>query len=191
LNGIGERGLALDEKLKTFYETHEKRKSVREFADRPVEPDKLARLLMVLNRAQSAANRQPWHFIVVDRGAPARAEFNSLFTKEGFKNAPVAIVACAEPAKAWVRKTDNVNYAWVDVTIAVTEMIEAATAEGLGSCWVAAIDAGFVKEILSIPGHIEIVGIIALGYPLAELKKEEKNRKPLQEIIHYGKWQGR
>lgn len=176
-----------DEKLKTFYDLYERRKSVREFDDRPVELEKLSRLLMTLNRAQSAANRQPWHFIVlVDRDD--RAKLDDIFTKEGFRHAPVMIVACADPAQAWVRKTDKVNYAWVDVSIALTEMIGAATAEGIGTCWIASLDPERVKSALGIPGGLEVVGIVALGYPREELVKENKPRKPLGEIIHYGKW---
>lgn len=178
----------MNEKLKIFYELYDKRRSVREFDNREIEADKLSRLMMVLNRAQSAANRQPWHFIVVENNG--REELNTVFHKEGFKKAPVVIVACAEPGAAWVRKTDNVNYAWVDVTIAVTEMIGAATAEGLGTCWIAALDPSRVKGILGIPGRIEVVGIIALGYATEELKREEKDRKPLNEIIHYRRWKG-
>jgi len=177
-----------EEKLSTFYELYERRKSVREFSDKPVGLDKLARLLMALNRAQSAANKQPWHFVVLEK--KDREEFDKILTKEGFKNAPIIIVACADPTTAWIRKTDGVNYAWVDVTIAITEMIGAATAEGLGTCWIASIDPARVKEMLGVPSHIEIVGLIAIGYPVKELEKEEKHRKTLGEIIHHGKWQG-
>ncbi len=141
---------------------------------------------MTLNRAQSAANRQPWHFVVMEKKDIAR--LSEVLTKEGFRNAPVIIAACADPAQAWVRKADGVNYAWVDVTIAVTEMIGAATAEGLGTCWIASFDPARVKEILKIPAHIDLVGLIAIGYPQAGLAKENKVRKPLGEIIHYGKW---
>ncbi len=176
----------MDEKLRIFYELYDRRRSIREYLDREVERDKLARLLTILRRAQSAANRQPWHFIVVEK--EGREELNEVFTKEGFRKAPVVIVACAEPGQAWVRKTDHRNYAWVDVAIAVTEMIGAATAEGLGTCWVAAIDPERVKRILKIPPHIDVVGIITIGYPVKELVREEKNRKPLEEIIHYGRW---
>lgn len=178
----------MDEKLKAFYDLFERRRSVREFSGKAVEDEKMARLLRALNRAPSAANRQPWHFIVTDK--KNRGELDSVFTKDGFKAAPVIIAACAEPSKAWVRKADGINYAWVDVTIAVTDMIASATAEGLGACWIAAIDPARVKEILGIPGHIEVVALIAIGYPEKELSREEKQRKPLKEIIHYGRWQG-
>ncbi len=177
----------MEERLKVFYDLYERRKSVREYDGRPVEPEKIERLLTTLNRAQSAANRQPWHFIVLSNDGE-RERIKDLFTKEGFKGAPLLIVACADPAQAWIRKTDKVNYAWVDVTIAVTEMIGAATAEGLGACWIAAVDAAAVKARLGVPDNIELVAVIALGYPREELKKEDKPRKALAEIIHYGRW---
>ncbi|MBI5562725.1 MAG: nitroreductase family protein [Deltaproteobacteria bacterium] len=176
----------MDDKLKAFYELYDRRKSVREFDPSPVGLDKLARLLTALQRAQSAANRQPWHFIVVEN--KDRDALNGCLTKDGFKTAPIIIAACADPALAWVRKADGVNYAWVDAAIAVTEMIGAATAEGLGACWIAAIDPERVKQALGIPGRIDVVGLVAVGYPKAELAREEKNRKPLTEIIHHGRW---
>ncbi|HHL40291.1 MAG TPA: nitroreductase [Deltaproteobacteria bacterium] len=176
----------MDEKLRTFYELYERRKSIRDFLDRPVEDDKLARLLEVLRRAQSAANCQPWHFIVI-RGED-RAAINEVFYREGFKRAPVIIAACAEPAKAWTRRCDGRNYAWVDTTIAVTEMIGAATAEGLGTCWIASFDVERVKAVLAIPDDIDVVGLIAVGHPPQPLRKEEKDRKALDEIIHWGRW---
>ncbi len=174
------------EKIKVFYELYERRKSVREFADRGIEPDKLARLLMTLNRAQSAANRQPWHFIVAEK--KGREALDALLYKEGFRNAPVIIAACADPDSAWVRKADKVNYSWVDVSIAVTEMIGAATAEGIGTCWIASLEPDKVKAALGVPARMDIVALVAIGYPTAELVKENKSRKSLGEIIHYGKW---
>ena len=176
----------MDEGLEKFYQLFTRRRSVREFLDSGIEEEKFARLLNILRRAQSAANRQPWHFIVI-RGEE-REPLKRVFTKEGFKGAPLLIVACAEPSKAWIRKADRKNYAWVDVTIAITEMITAATAEGIGTCWVAAIDPADVKRILNIPEDMEVVSIIAVGYPKEGLVWKEKDRKPLEEIIHRGRW---
>ncbi|VAV84161.1 hypothetical protein MNBD_DELTA01-787 [hydrothermal vent metagenome] len=176
----------MNERLSGFYELYLRRRSIREFSGRDIEEDVLRRLLEVLRMAQSAANRQPWHFIVVRD--EQREAFNEVFTKDGFKAAPVLIVACAEPERAWERKPDGRNYAWVDVTIAVTEMIGAATAEGVGSCWVAAIEPLKVKELLGIPDKIDVVGVIAMGYPNEELRQIEKDRWPLEKIVHYGKW---
>lgn len=176
----------MDEKLKNFYELYDRRKSIRAFDGRPVEPEVVARLLTALQRAQSAANRQPWHFIITEN--TGREALNACLTKEGFRIAPLLVTVCADQKQAWTRKADGVNYAWVDATIAVTEMIGAATAEGIGTCWIAAVDPQAVRECLDIPGHIDVVGIIAVGYPKTDLIREEKTRKPLTEIIHHGKW---
>ncbi|MFQ5479946.1 MAG: nitroreductase family protein [Thermodesulfobacteriota bacterium] len=176
----------MDVELERFYSILRRRKSLREFSVKAIEPEKIDRLMAVLQRAQSAANRQPWHFILVEN--KYREALNEVFTKEGFKDAPVAVVACADRGSAWTRRVDGVNYAWVDVTIAVTEMITAATAEGLGTCWIAAIDPARVKAILNIPAAMDVVAVIALGYAKEPLAIEEKNRKPLKEIIHHGRW---
>lgn len=176
----------MNDKLKTFYELYDRRRSLRVFSEQGVEPEKLDRLIEILRRAQSAANRQPWHFIIIEK--EGREALDETFTKEDFKTAPVIIAALAEPETAWIREADKKNYAWVDVTIAVTEMIGAATAEGLGACWIAAIELDEVRRLLQIPAEIEIVALIALGYPEEELKRIEKDRKNKEEIIHYNKW---
>lgn len=176
----------MDEKLNNFYELFSRRKSVREYSDKEIEEEKLNRIFETLRRAQSAANCQPWHFIVLKK--EGREEFNQLLKHEGFKKAPVIIVACAELKKAWIRRYDNVNYAWVDVAIAITEMIAAATAEGLGTCWVASFDPDKARKILGIPQNIELVALIPIGYPKTPLVREEKDRKKLEEILHYNRW---
>ncbi len=180
----------MDDKLKIFYELYDRRRSIREYSEDPIEEIVLHRLLEILRRAQSAANCQPWHFIVIKSDDPVREEFNSVFYKESFKSAPVVIAALADPSNSWTRKEDNKNYAWVDVTIALTEMIGAATAEGLGACWIAAVDTDKVKSILGYADGLELVGLITLGYPSEELKRINKERKPLRDIVTYGRTSG-
>ncbi len=179
----------MDENLKNFYVLYGRRRSIREFdGDVIIEDVVLERLLNVLRRAQSAANRQPWRFVLVKR--EENEEFGEVFTEQGFKEAPVWLVACTDPKEAWIRQADNVNYAWVDATIAVSEMIGAATAEGVGTCWVAAFDPDHVRRLLDIPRDLEVVGIIVMGYAREELRWVEKDRKHLDEIVYYGKWKG-
>ena len=124
----------MEEKLKNFYELFTRRKSVRDFSEKDIDDKVLNRILEIGHRSPSAANCQPWHFIVLRK--KDRNDFYGLLQKT-LSSAPVMIVGCAEKEKAWVRKADSTDYAWVDVTIALTEMIAAATAEGLGTCWIA------------------------------------------------------
>jgi len=175
----------MEEKLKNFYELFTRRRSVRDFSDRDIENEVLDRILETGRRAPSAANCQPWHFIILKKGN--RGDFDSLLQKS-FSTAPVIIVGCAEREKAWVRKADGMNYAWVDVAIAMTEMVTAATAEGIGTCWIAAFDPEKVKMALGIPPRIDVVAALAMGYPKEPLVREEKRRKDIREIIHYNSW---
>jgi nitroreductase len=179
----------MDNELKKFYETHHSRRSVREFDTREIEAEKLDRILNALRTAQSAANYQPWSFIVVKREDEGRGKLDKLFNKESFKEAPIAVVACAEPTKAWTREADGVNFSWIDVTIALTEMIEAATFEGVGSCWIAALDPKEVALILGVPEDVEVVAVVVLGYAHKDFEKVTKSRKSKDEIIRYGRWE--
>ena len=171
----------IDVRLKTFYDLYYTRRSVRQFQDKPIEDTVLDRLIETLRRAPSAENRQPWHFYIIKD--KLRPQFNEVFYKEGFYQAPVIIAACAVPGKAWVRAEDKINFAWVDVTIALTDMINAAAAEGIGSCWIASFNVNRAEELLNLPDNVELVSLMALGYPDKPLCVEEKNRKTLNEIV--------
>jgi len=166
---------------KVYYDLVRSRKSVRNFSGKKIENDKLNRILETLRLAPSATNSQPWFFYVVKDSL--RAKFNDVFFKECFYAAPVVVAGCALKDQAWVRKTDKMNYAWVDVTIALTEMISAATAEGVGSCWVASYDLDKADSLLDLPDNMEIVSLVVLGYPEKPLAIEEKKRKSFAEIF--------
>lgn len=84
------------------------------------------------------------------------------------------------PDKAW-KRGDGKTYVDVDVTIAMDHLILAATAEGLGTCWIAAFKPKVIKEVLNIPNNIEPLVLTPLGYP--EVIPEPTYRKPLEEII--------
>lgn len=162
-----------------FYEILRLRQSVRSFSSRPVERDKLERIMMVGRLAASAANRQPWKFFLLHR--EGREDFDRLI-REHFREAPVLLLACAHPSEAWCRRFDDRNYAWLDVGIAVTEMVLAATAEGLGSCWVASFDPAGAREVLGLDEEWEPVTAVALGYAAAPLQRQKKVRKAVEEV---------
>ncbi len=170
----------------SFYKIVASRRSVREFQEREIPPDVLQRILQTGRRAPSAANRQPWYFMAVTR-AEGHPLYDLLYVK-GFRNAPVLLVGLADRRRAWVRKSDGANYAWVDVAIALTEMILAATAEGLGTCWIAAFDSVEARRVLGLPPEVDPVSLVALGWPTEPLEPVEKDRKSLTEILRQGIW---
>ena len=78
----------------------------------------------------------------------------------------------------------------VDTTIALQTMVLAATAEGLGTCWIGSFYEDKVRKLLNVPDNLVIVAMLSVGYPR---DKEEstsrppriKNRRPLAEIASY------
>jgi len=176
------------------------RRSVRRFSDRPVEDEKLQALLEAVRMSPSWANRQCWRFIVI-RDGQAREAISELsyveafFAPKGYKvnpakkglaEAPVVIVACADPAESGVLWDQS--YYMTDIGIASQTLMLTAHSLGLGSVFVGVFDDKKLRELLRIPEEIKIVGLFPLGYPLDETKKEGPPRKPLSEIVFYEKW---
>jgi nitroreductase len=84
------------------------------------------------------------------------------------------------PDDAW-KRNDGKGYVDVDVAIAMDHLILAASAEGLGTCWIAAFKPEVVREVLNIPDNMEPLFLTPLGYP--ETIPEPTFRKPLEEIV--------
>ena len=162
-----------------------KRRSVRAFEKRDIEEEKLEEVLHAGRLAPSANNRQGWRFVVV-KDAEIREKLKGSVKQDFAAEAPVVIAACAV-------SDDNImtcgekNYP-IDTAAAVDHMTLQATELGLGSCWIGAFYQDKVKKILGIPDKVRVVSLLSLGYPLKPLKIEEKERKPLSEIVCRDGW---
>jgi len=167
-----------------FYEVLRTRRSIRKYKRAPVEEEKLERILEAVRIAPSAANFQPWHFIVV-KDESVKHALKEAYGREWFTAAPVIVCACGEPAKAWVRR-DGKSYVDVDVSIAFEHLILAAAAEGLGTCWIGAFDPAAVRKALGLPEGIEPIAMTPLGYP--DEAPRPFSRKSRDEIVRQDKW---
>lgn len=161
------------------------RKSVRTFLDKPVENEKLIKILDAARLAPSAFNQQRWRFLIV-RKIQTREELIKRAKIPPFVGkAPIIIVACA--------KTDNcmMHYGQpcypIDVAIALDHISLAAVEFGLGSCWISSFDENKVKETLKIPQEIRIISLMLLGYPL-DPSIIDKQRLPIDQIVKFDKW---
>jgi nitroreductase len=166
-------------------EVLKKRRSIRKYQTKPVEKDKVLKVLEAARLGPSAANRQPCQFIVVT-DENARERLRSSYNEDWFVRAPVVIVGCVNPKESWRRK-DREEYWKVDAAIAMQNLILAATELGLGTCWVARFDEKAAKKALDIPKEFKIVAMTPLGYPDEE-KDLVSDRKPLDALVHYDKW---
>ncbi|MGC8849780.1 MAG: nitroreductase family protein [Candidatus Bathyarchaeia archaeon] len=150
-----------------FFEAVEGRRSIRAFKKAPVDDGILRRVLEAAQWAPSAGNLQARDFIVVRdpsvKERLARAALGQWFIVE----APVNVVVCANLERSASRYGERGRrfYAWMDAAAAVENLMLAAHALGLASCWIGAYRDEEVSEILGLPEWVKPVAIIPLGYP--------------------------
>lgn len=160
------------------------RRSIRGYRPEPVPADALGRILEAARLAPTAANRQPFQLIVVTEPS-MRKRFKEVYDRDWFWTAPVILVGCVEPARAWQR-FDGFSAAEVDLSIVMDHVILAAVDEGLGTCWICNFDEPRAKEILGIPAEVRVIAMTPLGYPAVE--PGEFQRKKLVELIRHERW---
>ena len=156
------------------------RRSIRAYQKRPLEEDVLVEVLEAARLAPSARNRQEWRFVVVKD----EAQIQRVAAAAGqpfIGTAPVIIAGVAlNPER--VMRCGVPTYA-VDLAIAMTNITLAATAQGLGTCWIGSFDQEGVKRVLQIPDSCKVVQLMPLGYPAEN--PEARPRKPLSEVVSY------
>ena len=177
----------------------QQRWSPRAFADRPVESEKLLRLLEAARWAASCANQQPWYFIVATReDATEYARLLSCLRENNQQWAAHAPVLMVSVAKLSFDMNDQPNrYAFHDVGLAAANLIVQATALGLFVHQMAGFYPDKVRELYGVPDDFEPVAGIVLGYPgdpatlSEELRQRElapRVRKPLETFVFQGAW---
>jgi len=167
-----------------FSELITNRYSVRGYKPDLIEDEVLQQVLEAARMAPTAANMQPFQLIVIHTKG-RQDELRRIYDRDWFVQAPIIIVACGIPSKAWVRH-DKANYGVVDVAIIMDHLILGATAQGLGTCWIGAFNPEAAREILGLPEDVDPIVMTPLGYP--DDTPRPKERKPLQELVRYERW---
>ena len=165
-----------------FYELTKARYSVRKYADKPVEQDKLEKILAAGATAPTAKNQQPQRIYVL-KSEDAIAKMRAI-TRCAF-DAPVVLLVCGDKEAAWTNPFNNRNSAEMDCTIVTTQMMLQAQELGLGTCWACWFDTAQTKEVFNIPENQEVYAILPLGYPAENSKPAalHDSRKPLTETV--------
>jgi len=161
-----------------LHEVLENRYSVRKYEDRPVEDDRLRRVLNAGRMAPSGRNLQQWKFVVV-RDAERRQALAEAAEQPWIAHAPVIVaVVSTEPERMMFCK---IPAGPVDCAIAIDHMTLAAVAEGLGTCWLGHFDQDACCNLLDVPPSAKIIEMLALGYPADT--PPPKKRKALDEVV--------
>jgi len=171
------------ESLEVF-EAIKGRRSIRKYKKDPVPEDFITKILDAGRWAPSASNRQPWSFIVLKdiniKKKVAKATTYGRFLAD----APLGIVVVIDPEVS--HRSGGIE----DGAIATQNMLLAAHALGLGTCWIGSYNSTYeerVKEILEIPKNRRALSIIFMGYPA---ESPTSNRKELREIVSTDKYGG-
>jgi len=156
------------------------RRSIRKYKPTAVPEEKLTQILEAGRWAPSASNSQPWKFIVV-RNEKVRNELARVATYGSFlAQAPVAIAVVIDPRAS--------NHPVEDGAAAAQNMLLAAHALGLGTCWIGSYDSAYegrAKEVLGIPDDKRLQSLIALGYAA---ESPTKGRVELSKLVCYDRY---
>lgn len=156
------------------------RTSIRKYEKRKVEEDKIKRLLRAAMAAPSAGNQQPWEFYVVT----ARGKLEQLSQCSPYagmlKEAPLGIVVCCQ------KDCRLPDYAQIDCSAAVENLLLEADFLGLGAVWlgIAPLEDRMkaVGEVLEISPNLYAFSIVACGYPAEEKTQQDRYD---ETRIHY------
>ena len=161
------------------------RESVRSYdPTKPVDKLVLERILEAGRVAPSAANKQPWRFVVVS-SRENLLKLKKCYPRPWFQDAPHVLVVVGKVGDAWTRQ-DGYNSIETDLTIAMDHMILAAENEGVGSCWIAAYDPSILRFALGLGADERVYTISPLGYPRSGYKRKiRKERKELSAVVTY------
>ncbi len=195
-----------------FQDVIRRRRMVRNFADRPVPPEVLDRILDNARRAPSAGFSQGFGFLVLEGAEQVGRFWDATFPRaerDGFRwpglfRAPVIVLPCsnkavyldryAEPDKGWTDRDEGrwpVPYWDIDTAFATMAMLLTATDAGLGALFFGLFSGpAEVRAAFGLPEDLSPIGAVALGWPAQDEPSPSlaRGRRPLGEVVRRGNW---
>ncbi len=154
------------------------RRSVRSFETRPVAREIIEDIIDCGRLAASAVNIQPWEFVVVTDARLKRQIAETTDHGRFLAEAPVCVVVLSRDTKYFLE----------DGSAATQNILVAARAHGLGSCWIAGDKKPYAPDICRLvgaPDGYRLVSLIAIGYSQAE---GTKDKRPLSDVLHWERY---
>jgi nitroreductase len=165
-----------------FFDVIKNRYSVRGYTQKEVEKEKLDKILEAATIAPTGVNYQPFKVFVIDTKKHEES-LKRIYSAPWFVEAPYVLCVVVDKSKAWKRPWDGKDISDIDATIVMDHIILAATALGLGTCYIAAFKKYETVKLLDLDEEYEPVLFTPLGYPNAE--RAERPRKPIDELVVY------
>lgn len=160
------------------------RTSIRDYEARPVEKEKIEKMLRAAMAAPTAMNKQPWHFVVVDQRNVLDALAGANPYAKMLKKAPLAIVVCGNTDK--MIEGGGRDFWIQDASAATENLLLAAHAMGLGAVWTGAYPSEerciSISKVLSLSDNLIPLNMIVVGYPAEQPQPKQKFK---EEKISY------
>lgn len=158
-----------------------KRRSIREFKDKSIPKDILEKLVDTARLAPTARNVQPWEFVVITDRAILKKIGEIAETGKFIASAGACIAVFCSDTKYYLE----------DGCAATENILVAAAALGIGSCWVAGDKkpyCGAISSLLNAPASFKLVSLIALGYPQSKDSFKVAEKRSMKELTHWEKF---
>ena len=156
------------------------RRSIRHYEKREIPKDVLDKIFEAGRQAPSAANRQPYHFIVITDNEIKKKLSKGMFNRF-IQDSAITIVGCAN-----INDILTGKWAVVDTSISLQNMVIAAWALGVGSCWIGDFKEDDIKQLLKILDKWKIVALVSFGYPAEQ--PHQRKKKDIEELVSYNKF---
>jgi nitroreductase len=169
-----------------FTELIKVRESIRNYdPGHPVSKDVLLKILDAGRLAPSAANRQPWKFVIIASNEML-ARIKVCYERDWFRDAPQILAVVGDESEAWTRRYDQRCFIETDLAIAMYQLILAATNEGVGTCWISNFKPDIAGAALGLKDRQYVLAMTPLGYPRSDYKRKEvKDRKTLNIVTDW------
>lgn len=163
-----------------------KRRSIRQYLDKPVEPGKVEEIIRAAMYAPSARHIRGWQFIVVDDEKIIKKLADTKMHAQHLATASVVIAVVSEEYKYWLE----------NASIVAHQMILEVVNQGLSTCWTQIDDSQrldgssaeeYVKQVLKIPQKMKVLCLLGIGYP-AEYLAEHDDTEFEKAKIHKNQW---
>ncbi len=157
-------------------EAIQKRRSIRKYRSTPLSKEIIEKLVDAGRLAASAVNIQPWEFVAVTRQETRRKIADAADYGKHIAEAPLCIAVFCKETPFYLE----------DGSAAVENILVAATALNLGTCWVAGDKTSYantIRELLAVPEGYKLVALIAAGY--SDEPDIRKKKRELKDVLHY------
>ena len=196
-----------------FQDVVRKRKMVRSFEDRPIDPEVLERIISNAQRAPSAGFSQGWAFLVLNGKDETERYWNTTMSPErraafGWPRMfnAAALIVCLSSKQQYLRRYALADKGWTDMDetrwpvpywdidsgMAALLILQTAVDSGLGAVFFGIFDQTGFRKAFGVPDEYTAVGTVAIGHKAPTDRQSPSlkivGKKPASEVVHRGRW---